>query len=69
MKNVLREKRMELYPNLSAREFCIQNGLKYATYITGWEGGRAAYYTDSNYGLKKRYPTIIKLRRRVRWSH
>lgn len=47
MRNLLREKRLELYPNISMKEFCEKIGIKKGSYWN-WENGLSTSYAEHN---------------------
>lgn len=60
MKNLLREKRLELYPNLSIRDFCVSAGVPTSTYQK-WESGYCASTKDSNFGNLRKIASVLEV--------
>ena len=60
MRNLLREKRMELYPRASFKKFCEEHGLKVSGY-KNWEFGVCASYTDANYNMFRKMCEALQI--------
>lgn len=61
MKNVLRDRRLELYPLLSLKDFCKSFGIPYNTYWNWENGNGCTCYADRSYDKVRKLCEVLNM--------